>query len=91
MRPFFVIKGITQSLADMPESLNDVPAATEKLELRILFAHNVHSFGEGREIELPLSTLIPKLNKDIKFSLCSSALLLPSLHVTLKAVEAVKK
>ena len=41
-------------------------------------AYNVKRLGEGREIELGLLTFVPMLNKDIKFSLCSSALLLPS-------------
>jgi hypothetical protein len=47
-----------------------------KVSYRI--AANVKRLGEGRDIEFRLLTLLPILNKDIKFSLCSPALLLPS-------------
>ena len=47
-----------------------------KVSYRI--AANVKRLGEGRDIEFRLLTLLPILNKDIKFNLCSSALLLPS-------------
>jgi hypothetical protein len=43
-----------------------------------LLAPNVHRLGEGREIELRLPTLAPKMIKDKKFSPCYSALLLPN-------------
>ena len=41
-------------------------------------AGNGYRLGEGREIEFRLPMLAPKLNKDINFSLRSSALFLPN-------------
>ena len=49
-----------------------------KKEMSFLITANVYRLGESREIELLQPTLEPMLNKDIKFSLCSSALLLPN-------------
>jgi hypothetical protein len=40
-------------------------------------ATDVHQLGEGEEIDLGQLTFAPKSYKAIKFSLCSSALLLP--------------
>src|SRR5690606_12628253 len=54
-----------------------------------LVAYNVYRLGEGREIELRQPTLAPMLNKDIKISLCSSALLLPNRCCLLAFVSLV--
>ena len=57
--------------------------------MSVWLATNVYRLGEGREIELRQPTLAPMLNKDIKFSLCSSALLLPSRCCLLAFVSLV--